>query len=478
MFWWSLINYIEPIIYIVTAYLFYTYTYKNDVRLRTKVIIFLLFLPILLLGPTSLNLAAYDYTNCYRLAIEGVLLKYIYIFEALIIAMIFVSWLRFLRQQRLPSEKRQVTLLAIGALLFLLALSSGNIFGTLFQDSLGEEAWMIAQYGLFGMPILLGFIVYLIVQFNAFRIRLISAQALVATVAVLVASLMFVAATSTTRVIALITLCLVVILGYFLIKSVNNTLKQKQEIEKLAGDLQQANSRLRELDKMKSEFVSIASHQLRSPLTSIRGYTSMVLEGTYGKLPPKAVPILENISESARFMALSIEDYLNVSRIEAGNMKYELSDFNLKQLSEKLVDELRPTALKRGLVLLFRSDLDGAATVHADIGKTRQVLSNLIDNAIKYTPRGSITVIVHDSADKKSIQVSVVDTGVGMSEDTRGSIFQKFVRAQNANSINVTGTGLGLYIAHKMIVDMGGTLTAHSDGEGTGSTFRVSFPRV
>src|SRR5690606_38662749 len=107
------------------------------------------------------------------------------------------------------------------------------------------------------------------------------------------------------------------------------------------------------LDKMKSEFVSIASHQLRSPITAIRGYVSMLVEGSYGKFPDKAREVLDRIAESSKFMAASIEDYLNVSRIEAGNMKYELSDFDLKEQTERVADEMRQVALKKGLVLIF-----------------------------------------------------------------------------------------------------------------------------
>ena len=202
----------------------------------------------------------------------------------------------------------------------------------------------------------------------------------------------------------------------------------------------------------------------------------MLQEGTYGKIPQKAKEVIEKIAESSNFMALSIEDYLNVSRIEAGNMKYEMSDFNIKDIAERMVDELRSVAIKKGLLLIFKSDSTGSNFVHADIGKVRQVIMNLLDNAIKYTLKGSITVLIHDNVKKKKIYVSIQDTGVGMSEDTIESIFDKFVRAKNANCVNVTGTGLGLYVARKMVVEMGGIITAVSEGEKKGSTFTIEFP--
>jgi signal transduction histidine kinase len=227
---------------------------------------------------------------------------------------------------------------------------------------------------------------------------------------------------------------------------------------------------------MKSEFVSIASHQLRSPLTSIRGYASMLAEGSYGKLTSKAQEVAERIAESSKYMALSVEDYLNVSRIEAGNMKYEYSDFSLKEVTEKIVDELRPVAIKKGLVMVFRSDCDAGCLVHADIGKTRQVIMNLIDNSMKYTPKGTITVVAHDDVKKKKMYITIQDTGVGMSKDTQSEVFEKFVRAKNANNVNVIGTGLGLFVAKKMVEDMKGKVSATSEGEGQGSTFTIELP--
>jgi signal transduction histidine kinase len=157
-------------------------------------------------------------------------------------------------------------------------------------------------------------------------------------------------------------------------------------------------------------------------------------------------------------------------------MKYEVSDFNLKDTAEKIVDELRPVALKKGLVMVFRSDCTGSCSVHADIGKVRQVIMNLLDNSMKYTPKGTITVLAHDDPKKKKMYVTIQDTGVGMSKETQEEVFDKFVRAKNANNVNTTGTGLGLFVAKKMMTDMGGKVWAESEGEGKGSTFHIELP--
>ena len=249
-------------------------------------------------------------------------------------------------------------------------------------------------------------------------------------------------------------------------------------LKESAAMLAQADEKLKVLDKMKSEFVSIASHQLRSPLTAIRGYTSMLLEGSFGALSKKSTEAVERIAESSRFMALSIEDYLNVSRIEAGNMCYEMSDFNLAEETEKLVDDMRPTAVKKGLVLMYRSDCDGSCVVNADIGKMRQVIQNLVDNAMKYTPKGSIDVIAHNDVATKKMRITVQDAGVRMDATALEDVFDKFVRAKNANNINTTGTGLGLFVAKKMVEEMGGAIAVTSEGEGKGSAFTVEMPTV
>jgi len=269
---------------------------------------------------------------------------------------------------------------------------------------------------------------------------------------------------------------LIIILGGLLTRSVRREVKQRQKIDQLSKSLTKAKGQVKILDKMKSEFVSIASHQLRSPLTAIRGYASMLLEGSYGKLNAKTKEAIKRIADSSRFMSLSVEDYLNVSRIEAGNMKYESVDFNLKNVTEKIVDEMRPVALKKGLLLVFRSDCDGSCSVHSDIGKTRQVIINLIENSMKYTPKGSITVFAHDDLKKKKMYVTIKDSGVGMSKDTIGDVFDKFIRAKNANEVNVTGTGLGLYVAKKMMHEMGGKIWADSPGEKKGSSFHIELP--
>jgi signal transduction histidine kinase len=292
----------------------------------------------------------------------------------------------------------------------------------------------------------------------------------------LISSLLLVDDPQLSNLVVAATFLFAMIVGFLLVKSIRNEFRQRLELEELTMELEKANVRLKALDKQKSEFVSIASHQLRSPLTSIRGYASMLVEGSFGPIPAEAKEPLVRIESSAKNMALAVEDYLNVSRIESGHMKYEVADFNLKNEIEGITDDIRPTALKQGLVLLFRTDITSKAIINADLGKTVQIAHNLINNSIKYTPKGTITVFMRDDVKNKTISIDVIDTGVGMSPETIDKLFQKFSRADDANDVNKSGSGLGLFVAKKMAEAMGGSITAHSEGKGRGSRFTLTLP--
>ena len=219
MFYWTLTNYLEPLLYATVLYLVLSYGLKSDLSLRFKIFLGFLFLPILLFGPTDLNLAGYDYTNCDRLAVEGPLVTYIYALELLFALWILIGSFVIYRKITDRQHKKSFLYLCAGSLLFLLAFSFGNIFGTFFQESLGEDAWIIGQYGFFGMPIFLGFIMYIIVKFKAFSTKIIGAQALVLTLWVLIGSLLFITQSIQAQSIALLTLVLISYFGFILVQN-------------------------------------------------------------------------------------------------------------------------------------------------------------------------------------------------------------------------------------------------------------------
>jgi len=271
------------------------------------------------------------------------------------------------------------------------------------------------------------------------------------------------------------------VFGVLLIKSVLREVRQRERLEVLSRELAAANERLKELDKLKTEFLSFASHQLRSPLTAIRGYTSMLLEGSYGALEEKAREPINRVMESSNHLVKLIEDFLNITKIEQGGMKYEFAKVDMEQLLRELARELSVSAEKKGLKLTFETDGKVGYYANADQEKLRQVLLNFIDNAIKYTPaamntgqQGFVKIRLEKTPNRKA-RVSVSDSGVGMSEETKNRLFEKFARGEEGQKVNTGGSGLGLYLAKQIVSAHGGRIWAESPGPNLGSTFSIEL---
>jgi len=478
LFIWSIYEVLFALISISSIYFIYVFLNKEDVTTTVKAIFLLLLTPVLLFAPTYASLSGFNITYCDAFGFEGIGFKGYYTMLG-VLAMIWIFVLLVNKYKTATIDfKKQIKLMGIGIEFFLFSFFTMTFIATHLANIGALEDSRLEMYGLFGMMVFMFFIGVIIVKFKAFNIGLIASQALLIALIILISSQFTFINSKTGLVLNSITLLFTSAIGIVLIRSVKKEVRQRKEIENLAKKLEQANIRLKQLDKLKSEFVSIASHQLRSPITAISGYASLMREGDYGILTEKMREPVERIEESARMMASSIEDYLNVSRIESGNMKYNLSDFNLPEQAEHISDDLRAEALKSGLIILFKKRVTGRGTVHADIGKVQQIIHNLLNNAIKYTPKGTITIFVHDDKKAKKIFVDIIDTGMGMGIETLHSIFQKFERGDSANAINIKGTGLGLYVALKMAEAMGGNITAHSDGEGKGSVFTLELPLV
>lgn len=474
MFVWALIVPIELLIYAACLYLVGVFANNlSDVSWRSKAIVAALFLPLFLGLHTSLNLVGFDFTNCDREAIEGPLIEYLYYAELLLIGFTAATTIRGWYKLKDKLARRQLAIVALATLIFLLIFSAGNIIVTQFL----EFDWSYEQYKLFGMPIFAALIAYSIVKFKTFNVKVITAQILVTALGLLILSLLFLQSIKNVRILTVITFGLVCALGYFLVRSVRQEVQQRERIENLAKELEAANARLKELDKLKTEFVSIASHQLRSPLAAIKGYASMLLEGSFGRLSVGAHEAVGRIFSSSALMARSIEDFLNVSRIELGRMKYDLSQFDICKLVETVIEEQAPIADDKKLKLKFFKDKSvNTCDIFADIGKIKQVVTNFVDNAIKYTPRGTVTVTFSRDVKKGVARIGVTDTGIGMSPETIKKLFSKFARADNANKVNVIGTGLGLFVAKQLVEAHGGRVWAESPGDGKGSTFFFELP--
>ena len=257
------------------------------------------------------------------------------------------------------------------------------------------------------------------------------------------------------------------------IEKFNLTLQQK--VDDATSQLKRTNQKLKALDETKDEFISMASHQLRTPLTSVKGYLSMVLEGDAGKISDMQRKLLDQAFVSSQRMVYLIADLLNLSRLKTGKFIIDPVPTNLSQVIEDEVGQLKETAAARNLTLEYKQPTN-FPTFMLDETKIRQVMMNFMDNAIYYTPAGgAITVNLVDTG--KTIEFTVVDNGIGITKREQPHLFTKFFRAGNAKKARPDGTGLGLFMVKKVIVAQGGSIIFKSQ-EGKGSTFGFAFEKA
>jgi signal transduction histidine kinase len=259
--------------------------------------------------------------------------------------------------------------------------------------------------------------------------------------------------------------------AYAEIQEFNATLQAR--VDHATNRLRVANRHLKELDHAKDEFISMASHQLRTPLTTIKGYLSMMQEGDAGKLTPAQKDFVDYAFGSAERMVNLISDLLNVSRLSAGRFLIQAKPTDMVQMLADEVRQLRTHATTKGIDLIFEPPAGNFPLVELDDNKTRQVVMNFIDNAIYYTQEGSVKVVLSHTDDHARLEV--IDSGIGVPDEAKKKLFSKFFRAENAQVVRPDGTGLGLYLARRVIEDQGGTIIFKST-QGKGSIFGFELP--
>jgi signal transduction histidine kinase len=255
------------------------------------------------------------------------------------------------------------------------------------------------------------------------------------------------------------------------VRAINANLEQR--IEMATAELRTSNARLKRLDASKDEFLSMASHQLRTPLTSVKGYLSMLIDGDVGKISVLQRQVLEEAFSSSERMVHLIHDFLNVSRLQTGKFMLELSEVNLAELIQQEVKSLEKVALSHTMNLEF-TNTAGDVYLQIDDTKIRQVVMNYIDNAIYYSHPDSIITIELSKTDKDVI-LKVKDTGIGVPKSEQNQLFSKFYRASNARKQRPDGTGVGIFLAKKVVTALGGEVV-FSSKEGKGSTFGFRLP--
>ena len=461
LFFWSVIILVEVLVYIFSIYFIDVFNTKEDVSFKKKLMMFLLVLPIIITLPTRLNLIGIDMNYC--IALEGVIATYyIYTVEVFSIMWILFFSFRFYGKTTDPNIKKQIFFSTTGIILFLLALSSGNLIGSL------TEQWQYSQYGLFAMPIFIGFLAYLIVKFHTFNVKLFATQALVGGLAILVGSQFFFIRIPINRVLNGITFISVVIFGYFLIKSVKKEVEQKEELAKLNIDLQ-------ELLKQRESLVHLVTHKVKGSFTRSKYIFAGILDGTFGDINAEIKKRAQQGLESDNMGIETVDLVLNAANLEKGTVKYDMKIINFRELVESAMSDKKISIEAKGLKLETKIG-DNTYNVLGDALWLKEIANNLIENALKYTREGKITVGLEKHDNK--IKFYVKDTGVGITPEDKSSLFTEGGRGKESVKINVDSTGYGLYSVRLIVEAHKGKVWMEPNKEGNGSVFFVELDAV
>lgn len=269
------------------------------------------------------------------------------------------------------------------------------------------------------------------------------------------------------------------------IQNFNKTLQQKvdeqtKEIKEAYEVEKQAHEELKKLDENKTEFMMITQHHLRTPLTSMMGYMDLIKGGSYGKVPKKLEEVMQKFSNSSQNLIKIVNEFLDLSQFQLGKQVVSLQDnVDVKVILENILKELSFQAEKRGISLNLEKAKENIPPIKADPSKLQMALFNVIDNSIKYTPKGGITIQVKNKTidNGRKIEIIVKDTGIGMTKEDIDSLFSNLLaRGEGAKKVNVTGRGIGLYLSAKIIEAHNGRIWAESEGEGKGSAFHIELP--
>jgi signal transduction histidine kinase len=392
------------------------------------------------------------------------------LFGLFAVGLIFESIYRAITKARKANgiEKRRWIYILFGTFSTLLLLI---IFNFIMPSFFGFSSF-ISYMPLFLLPLAI-LISYAILKYRLLDIKVVATETLTFGTAVAIVARMLYSDSLASTIFDLVFLVVFAVFSILLIRSVLNEVRQREQLQKLTDELQKANVRLKELDELKTEFMSIATHQLRTPLSIIKGYTSLMDEGAYGKMSKQAKEVLGNIDISNERLIKMVDEFLDVSRIEKGKTQYSFAEIDFAKLSEGVVAELKEKAMTKDITLDLKINKD-IKNITADEERIRHCVYNFVDNAIKYSPEKS-TIKILIEKEKDGVNVRVADQGVGLDAKDLKNLFQKFYRSEHVVR-DFQGTGLGLFVVKEFAEAHGGHVWAKSEGVGKGSEFGFWVP--
>ncbi len=408
-----------------------------------------------------------DFINGQAIPIPGNLIGY---FAASLIIVSLLTFFILVKKYRSAKklEKKQLAWISTGLIITYLLL----LIFVMLNVVVYNNTRFVPYSSLFILPLFLG-ITYAIFRYQTFRVKVFATETVAFVLVVFSVWQILLAESSTQQALQIIMTILAVGFSILLIRSVLREVQQREQLEILTKQLENANEQLKILDKARADFITIASHQLRTPPATIKWYLASILDGDYGKMDQTVHDQLRKTMSTNNSMISLIDDLLNASRIERGKMEFIFQPTDLTEITQITVDQLLPQAEMKKLNLIYLKPTESLPVITADKEKLRQVINNLIDNAIKYTEKGNIEVSVSKTA--KDLILKVKDSGRGVLRTQLNEIFEKYDRGKSP-ARNSTGLGLGLYVAKVVVEQHKGKIWVESKGEGKGSTFAFSIP--
>lgn len=385
------------------------------------------------------------------------------IFNILSAFVAFVIIYYSLRGYKLFSDenKKKTQYFLTGIVIFIIANLIFNVASQLLFNSVQYQF-----LGDFSSIFLLGFTAYATIQYKLFDSKVIITEAATALLMIILLSRIVTDETYTDMIIDVGIFFVALFFGYILVRSVRNEIKQREKLQELTDKLQA-------LDKQKDEFINMAAHELRAPMTAIKGYISMIMDGDAGEISDKARGYLTDVTSVNDRLVRLVNNMLNVSRIEEGRLVYKTEVLPLSEIAKNVYTSFKFEAERKGLTMDVVIEKGIKDLVEVDPDKINEIIGNFVSNAVKYTETGSIEIKISQPAIGK-VKLSVIDSGPGISKEEQNKLFQKFYRVQSTAGKTI-GTGLGLYISKLLVEKFNGQLGLNS-AVGKGSEFWFVLP--
>lgn len=475
MFSWSLLGLLFVLVFFLSFAFVSVFVCHRPLSLRTNIVLGMLLLPLLLVTPTRWNVPFLHLGTCE--ASENMWFVSYYHAIGLIIAVLIAAmgYFRYFREERRARQKIRYVIVGVELFLFSFLAASGGTSILVHYGYLTN--FNLEPYGLFGMLVFLAMIALLIIRYKAFHIKLWGVQALIAVLILLSGFQLFLKSSEFAWILGLFIFLASMLSGVLLARSL------RMESQKLA--LEMAHQNLKQIDRAKSEFIDIVSHQLRTPVSILQGTVSVLLDEDMSRMDKEqSRQLLEGIQRKMTKLSGIVDDIMKVTRVITGNYKC-FQPVRLDSLVHEALREVEPLFKQKCVDCSVEIKEDLPIMVRAEAEVLKEALVNIFDNALKYTARGvrawhqgrmgagKIDVALKREGDYAVIAVH--DNGIGIDESDKAHIFKKFWRAKNAVRRHADGTGLGLYIASEVVRAHHGKIWVESQ-LGVGATFFISLP--